>query len=1338
MRKAYFIVQISHLKIGLLALFSFCFFAFGNTQSTNPQTKLPNVFPANPKAFEFLKYTEVPVGKYTGVPSIEVPVYNIRAKGLDIPISVSYHSNGFRVSEEAGWTGLGWTLQTGGSIVQVVNGFDDFGWYRHRDNELDGLASACNVPATTFDNAGAADFLLTNNPPKAGFGAMGMLYPYSWNSQLTDGLRDIKPDVFKFNVLGYSGEFLLDWENETFKCISDHQVKIIAPNYTNNPSMGETPPGSFKVIMPDGNQFIFTLKEETITSGVANYTADPVPYLEHLIGSKSSRVYQLTSIYSNGGDLVSFNYIQTAELENLPAISHSFTYQEGAEGVFPIPYSNNPLSTTVNYSRQTLSYLSSIQFPSGSLVFNSTSDRIDFNGMRKLNSIELKDFNNTTVNSFNFSYDYFAGHTLGNNTDNYLDAVNPVYHCNKTSAELTHRLKLLSITESGKPPYVFEYDQSQLPKKTSLATDNWGFYNAKTSNINFMPNIYMTGVKDINLVGIQNNKNSSLEGTKSAVLTKVTYPTGGASSFEYELNAFENFRVPDDQHSTISSVFLNDRNNPGDNPAQIFSADVPSALYAGTYNISTYGPMSSTTNSMSAYIRLTILQKTAANIALTNTPATFWPLYYTTPIGQLSTQINGVVSDSKILQFAFNPTTQQYETFKLAENQFLAVDPEYIYIIQAYLDNSFGPQSNGSQGANASVYFTFLRNMSHSISYGAGLRVKNIQTKDPVSPPLIKSYEYNGGKLMSPLLYLTNCKIYYNPLNGSTDPLPIYKTDISSSSFLSPSTNASGKYVGYNIVSEMNSSINPSTQAITHLQGKIIDHYTNNTDKGSLGSIITADPATYDGTWPYIPFLEPREYLNFIAPMQKANIQNGMPMITRIYDANESLLEETINEWDYVLSSSHTYSRVSTLNLRSATIPIAGGNYLFYCVGFYPLVSTKTILKNSTKKTYSSGNLVSTYQQNNYDSYNQLSYSTITDSKQQTRKTTYRYPYNFPEYSSMATYNISAIIEKKDDLVTTSGTVPISTIKNIYTGFTSSSGTGVWDITAVHTSIGTGTPTEEIAYELYGSYTTPEKHKLLQYRDKSGVINSIVWGYGGQYPVAKISGKGYNEAISQSGIDLLIVNNTQTSDIAMRSELNKLRQLQGCFIITYTYKPLVGQTSETDPRGRTTYYEYDNMNRLSVVKDHDGKVIKKICYNYAGQPENCLSPCTNTTAEWQNTATALRCQLNAGQNTGYQEQEQKDINPCSSTYNQLRWVQTVYNTTACPLPAACNSGNCSGNDKKCINGVCETGVWVVISATRETKTSPWTCVWAYCFSDGSYSTYTQTTTSSTMCAIGCF
>ena len=58
---------------------------------------------------------------------------------------------------------------------------------------------------------------------------------------------------------------------------------------------------------------------------------------------------------------------------------------------------------------------------------------------------------------------------------------------------------------------------------------------------------------------------------------------------------------------------------------------------------------------------------------------------------------------------------------------------------------------------------------------------------------------------------------------------------------------------------------------------------------------------------------------------------------------------------------------------------------------------------------------------------------------------------------------------------------------------------------------------------------------------------------------------------------------------------------------TYTYEPLVGMTSQTDPSGRTTYYDYDSFQRLEGIKDQDGNILKAFCYNYAGQQTSCFT-----------------------------------------------------------------------------------------------------------------------------------
>ena len=76
----------------------------------------------------------------------------------------------------------------------------------------------------------------------------------------------------------------------------------------------------------------------------------------------------------------------------------------------------------------------------------------------------------------------------------------------------------------------------------------------------------------------------------------------------------------------------------------------------------------------------------------------------------------------------------------------------------------------------------------------------------------------------------------------------------------------------------------------------------------------------------------------------------------------------------------------------------------------------------------------------------------------------------------------------------------------------------------------------------------------------------------------------------------------------MGTELNKLRTLSNCFVTTLTYKHPTGITSETDPNGFIKFYEYDQFNRLVLVRDNKNNILKKICYNYSGQPEDCTSP----------------------------------------------------------------------------------------------------------------------------------
>lgn len=56
---------------------------------------------------------------------------------------------------------------------------------------------------------------------------------------------------------------------------------------------------------------------------------------------------------------------------------------------------------------------------------------------------------------------------------------------------------------------------------------------------------------------------------------------------------------------------------------------------------------------------------------------------------------------------------------------------------------------------------------------------------------------------------------------------------------------------------------------------------------------------------------------------------------------------------------------------------------------------------------------------------------------------------------------------------------------------------------------------------------------------------------------------------------------------------------------TYTYEPLIGVSSQADANNRITYYTYDALGRLLLVRDDNKNILKKLCYNYYGLPGSC-------------------------------------------------------------------------------------------------------------------------------------
>ena len=139
--------------------------------------------------------------------------------------------------------------------------------------------------------------------------------------------------------------------------------------------------------------------------------------------------------------------------------------------------------------------------------------------------------------------------------------------------------------------------------------------------------------------------------------------------------------------------------------------------------------------------------------------------------------------------------------------------------------------------------------------------------------------------------------------------------------------------------------------------------------------------------------------------------------------------------------------------------------------------------------------------------------------------------------------------------------------------------------------------------------------------------------------------------------------------------------------------------------------------------------MKKICYNYHGQTEYC-----NIYVNEQKSQVFYRndCASGyAGSAVTYLVPAGKYISSVSLADANAKAQaeitangQTYANTIgSCQL--VCNTSNCSGINKKCINNICETGVKIITSSVQ-IGPHLYECTYHYEWSDGSWSqNYTE-------------
>lgn len=277
-----------------------------------------------------------------------------------------------------------------------------------------------------------------------------------------------------------------------------------------------------------------------------------------------------------------------------------------------------------------------------------------------------------------------------------------------------------------------------------------------------------------------------------------------------------------------------------------------------------------------------------------------------------------------------------------------------------------------------------------------------------------------------------------------------------------------------------------------------------------------------------------------------------------------------------------------------------------FAIGYlYPAIRPIWI-KNTIKKEtiYESTGTIIHETNYEYDStYHLLTNQSFISSNKKTYSSSYKYPFNydFANYPIMEDFILNNMISNPIEIINQANGVVTNQLLKEYNYFDDDRP----QLQNLKTNTGTNFALEnQLTYLKYDINDNPIV--IL----KNGVEESVnIWSYSGQYLVAEIKNESFTNVeyaikamFSIADINtfsaLTIPNETKLQDGSLQNALPNAQ------VTTYTYKPLVGMTSQTDARGITAYYEYDTFNRLKetyIIENGEKKILQKYDYHYATQ-----------------------------------------------------------------------------------------------------------------------------------------
>ncbi|MEL7145823.1 MAG: hypothetical protein AAFO69_05610, partial [Bacteroidota bacterium] len=467
------------------------------------------VMPPSPGVAALNKYIDIPVSNYTGTPNIGLPIFTIPMQQFSVPVGLSYHASGLKVSEHASWVGAGWTVSGGGVISRVIHGLpDEFleaggrkGFFHSRGEYL-----AFMTNEGSYNGVEICD---DSQPISAGDYHNPDLNNYDL---IADGRIDFEPDVFYINTPFGGGKFVFDHQRN-IQWLTATDIEIIRNPFQSGSYNHAYP--QWEVRLPDGTELTFEQEERQ----VSNSSCFPFGGMDDTALDNAYTAWRLKKV-EKGSEWV--NYVYQSESHTYD-IRHSQTQQftvlnlsSTASAGIAAPSSSDCMINTVAEVQRLLYMQSSSGYK---IDFEaSTADREDLPGSKFLDQVSVT-LDGDTLTKMRLNYDYF-----GNNV----------------------KLKLLSVDQlanDGSGDYLclqaYDYygEGVLFPEITSRQQDFYGYYNAATGNTYSM----LPEWKDANYHFNTNNgvdRSSNLAATQVGTLQSITYPTGGSHTYEYELHDF--------------------------------------------------------------------------------------------------------------------------------------------------------------------------------------------------------------------------------------------------------------------------------------------------------------------------------------------------------------------------------------------------------------------------------------------------------------------------------------------------------------------------------------------------------------------------------------------------------------------------------------------------------------------------------------------------------------------------------------------------------------------------------------------------------------------------------